>query len=888
MKPQQLAVVIALLTAFSLVAAKMRPPKYGLDIAGGARVVLQADTSQLPKGQTWNADTRNAVLRTIERRVNANGVSEPVITPKGNDEFVVEIPSIRNSDEVLEQLQNTAQLQFFYSPDWQSGANRLGRFKLDSELGADGKREEYRVIDSTAGKTFRDQFHVNAALRGFLADADKPGANATAVPIPAPLGDLPAAAGRQTLRLTADDAKLLPGLADELTNFKAFLAGAQLELDGNDLQQPTPATSGFDSGGVSKAVVSLEFNDVGRDKFANFTRDHTNEILMIYLDGQILMAPNINEPILDGRAQISPFATLKDAKQLADYINSGALPVPLKIIQQTTEQPKLGQEAIQQGFTAGLIGLGLIVLFMIGYYLLPGAIACLALLLYTIFIYAIFVLIPVTFTLPGIAGFILSVGMAVDANILIFERTKEELRAGRALRPAIEHGFQRAFSAIFDSNVCTAVTSILLYYFGTGAVRGFALTLLIGVAVSMFTAITVTRSLLLLVIRNKSAQDLNAWGINRQWRPRINVVRSRKLWYALSLAVIVPTIVFAALGGFKPGIDFTGGTELTLHFANLVTSTQVESAVTHAGFADSAAQIAGGNTVFVRLPLVRGRGEVTSLQANSLVAELGKTFPGVTQEGFERIGSSISAELTRNAAFSILLSSLFIVFYLAFRFAVGGFANGLKYGVAAVVAMLHDVLVLVGVFCALGYFLNWKIDSLFVTAALTVIGFSVHDTIVIFDRIRENLRERSKDESFDDLVDASIRETFARSINTSATVVMTLLALLIFGGPVIRPLNAALLIGIISGTYSSIFNAAPLVVDWRRRFGGGAATPTRAPVVSTPARPVPAPTRPAPSVISRQDAPGVDGNNGDGDYDGTDAARPSTLPPGPRPRRRRM
>jgi SecD/SecF fusion protein len=884
LKPQQLAVVIAVLTAFSFVAAILRPAKFGLDINGGARVVLQADTSQLPKGQAWDTDTRNAVLRTIERRVNSNGVSEPVITPKGADQFVVEIPSIRNTNEVIEELQNTAQLQFFYSPDWKSNANRLGRYSFDVESGAAGQREEYRIADTTTAKSFRDRYHLNAVLRGMIADADKAGAVASEVAIPAPLGELSAAAGKPALRLTADDAKQLPQLAEELSQFKSFLANAQLELDGNDLRPPTPATSGFGSDGMNRAVVSLEFNDAGRDKFANFTRDHTNEILMIYLDGQILMAPNITEPILDGKAQISPFSTLQDAKRLADYINSGALPVPLKIVQQQTIEATLGQGAVRQGFTAGLIGLGLIVLFMILYYMLPGAVACLALLLYTLFTYAVFVLIPVTFTLPGIAGFILSVGMAVDANILIFERTKEELRAGRPLRSAIEHGFQRAFSAIFDSNVCTAVTSILLYYFGTGPVRGFALTLLIGVAISMFTAITVTRSFLLLLVRNKAAQNLQAWGINRQWRPRLNVVKSRAWWYGLSLLVIVPTIVFAALGGFKPGIDFTGGTELTLQFSQPASAVAVERAVAAAGYPDSAAQIAGGNTVFVRMPLAAGRGDITATQANDLVAKLGQTFPGVTQQGFERIGSSISTELTRNAVLSVLLSSLFIVFYLAFRFAIGGFANGLKYGVAAVVAMLHDVLVLIGVFCALGYFLNWKIDSLFVTAALTVIGFSVHDTIVIFDRIRENLRERRNDEDFDSLVDHSIRETFARSINTSATVVMTLLALLIFGGPVIRPLNAALLIGIISGTYSSIFNAAPLVVDWARRMGGSS---NRAIGRAVPA-PSPRPATVVPTVASRgEDGPATPlSRNGDGMAE-SDTDK-STLPSGPRARRRRM
>ena len=372
--------------------------------------------------------------------------------------------------------------------------------------------------------------------------------------------------------------------------------------------------------------------------------------------------------------------------------------------------------------------------------------------------------------------------MAVDANILIFERTKEELRAGKPARQAIEAGFQRAFSAIFDSNICTAVTSLLLYYLGTGAVRGFALTLLIGVALSMFTAITVTRTILLWLVNSGRANTPAAWHIDRQVRPNINIVKTRSLWYAVSILTIVIGGVFAGLGGFKQGIDFTGGSELTLRFAQPPTDPKaIEKAVAVQGVTDPAAQIAGGNTVFVRLPQQGAQGNVTSAKADQIVAGLQKDFPGVTREGFESIGSSISSELTRNAVMAIALSSIFILLYLAFRFAQGGFVDGLKYGLAAIIAMLHDILVLGGVFCILGYFLNWKIDSLFVTAALTVIGFSVHDTIVIFDRIRENLKISGRRLSFGEIINNSVNETFARSVFTSMTVVFTLLALLILG-----------------------------------------------------------------------------------------------------------
>jgi SecD/SecF fusion protein len=832
MKPQQLVALVALLVVASIaivVAPIAAPnnafsrkvaPRLGLDIQGGARVVLEAEIARLPNGQRWTDDTRQAVLRTIENRVNANGVAEPVITPKGDHQFVVEIPAVKNNSDIIEQLQKTAQLEFYYSPDWLTQRNPLGRYQIEPKVDG-GARESYVITDRNDNKTFRDRFHVNLDLRAAMDAADRESAKAVETPLPSPLETLAAAAGSTSVKLLPADAGKLEGFADELRRFDTFLSESVREMDGSDLQ-PGMAKANFSPGG-SGGLVELEFSATGRDKFSRFTRDHTNEVLMIYLDGRILMAPNINEPITNGRAQISPFASLKEAKALADYLNGGSLPVPLRIVQQQSIEATLGTEAVRQGLVAGIAGLLGIIVFMLWHYRLPGAVASVSLILYSLFTYTLFVLIPVTFTLPGIAGFILSVGMAIDANILIFERTKEELRDGQTLQHSIRAGFQRAFSAIFDSNLCTAVTSIFLYNFGTGAVRGFALTLLLGVALSMFTAITVTRTFLLLMVGSKGgrpdAETLRKWSGDKIWRPTLNVVNRRNRWYALSAAVIVPGVVFAAMGGFKLGIDFTGGSELTLQFAKPVTRTQVEAAFKAQGIGEAAAQVAGGNTVYVRLPKPEGKAETSAPEAAALVEKLQAEYPGTTLQGFERIGSSISAELTRNALTSIVFSSLFIVFYLAFRFAIGGFANGIKFGIAAIIAMLHDTAALIGAFCVLGYFLNWKIDAMFVTAALTVIGFSVHDTIVIFDRIRENLHLRGGKMPFPEIVAHSINETFARSVFTSLTVVITLVALLIFGGPVIRPLNAALLIGILSGTFSSIFNAAPIVVDWQRLFG---------------------------------------------------------------------
>lgn len=900
MKPQQLLAFVAAITVAAIVfvvVAHTVPsfdfrPKLGLDIRGGARVVLEAELDKLPKDQKWDADAKSAVLRTIENRVNSNGVAEALVIPKGTQQFVVELPAVKNEAEILEQLQNTAQLEFYYSPDWLSNRAKFGRYEfqgrdetittMDNGREKKEKAVEYTVFDSTTKKNFRDRAHLNLALREMIERGEEAKDKAKDTTLPRPLETLSAAGSRTSLKLLPEDEKLLLDLAEELTAFDAFLQSARKELTGSDLE-PGKAVAGFAQGGGSgTAVVNLTFNRVGQDKFAKFTTDHTDEILMIYLDGRILMAPNIKVPINDGKAVLEPFETLSSAKKLADYLNGGALPLPLKIVQQQSVDATLGTDAVSKGVLAGAVGMIAIMIFMVVVYRLPGLVACAALILYTLYSYAVFLAFGVTFTLPGIAGFILSVGMAVDANILIFERTKEELAAGKSLRNSVDEGFKRAFSAIFDSNLCSVVTASLLYFLGSGAVKGFAMTLGIGVLLSMFTAITVSRSLLNLLIERLGKDAAKQWG-SGLWRPHVNAVGNRKLWYALSVIIIVPLIIFAGpLKGFRTGIEFTGGSELTLTFPKPTSREVVEKAVTEAGIHEASAQT-GDNNVFVRIPPQNGK-DFTADQADELVTKLKSTFPDVTKGGFERIGSSISTELTRNALLSVVLSSIFIVFYLMYRFvSVQGpiaygdaFTTGSKnalawvatavmaavgigviwfalehpigskltesvlwtavqagiifplfggyvparYGVSAILAMLHDILVLIGVFCGLGFFLNWKIDSLFVTAALTVIGFSVHDTIIIFDRIRENQHLKGNRVEFSELVSESIRETFARSVFTSGTVLVTLLSLLVLGGAVIRPLNAALFVGILSGTYSSIFNAAPLVVDLARWFGG--------------------------------------------------------------------
>jgi SecD/SecF fusion protein len=443
-----------------------------------------------------------------------------------------------------------------------------------------------------------------------------------------------------------------------------------------------------------------------------------------------------------------------------------------------------------------------------------------ALLLYSLFTFALFKLIPITLTLPGIAGFILSIGMAVDANILIFERMKEERASGKTLRASIEAGFKRAITAIFDSNVCTLITCGVLYSFGTGQVRGFALTLAIGVAVSFFTAVTCTRTFLLLFANTAAGQRDSLYGFRRGIHPRLNVTKRMGLWFALSGLIILPGLIFWAMGGIKPSIEFTGGTEMSATFAQPVSNSQITNALANIGHKESRVLLAEGNRAYIT---TKSLNAAEKDQVRAAIQGLGGTV-----QSDSNVSGAISKELTINAIKAVAVASGLIILYLALRFSLPNFVEGLKFGTCAVAALLHDVGVLWGMFAVLGYLFNWQVDSLFVTAMLTVIGFSVHDTIIIFDRMRENLHHRLRGESFAEVADRSIDQTFTRSIYTSGTVVLTLVALLFLGGPTIKQFTAALLVGIVSGTYSSIFNATPLLVLWRRMTGGENLAPVAA------------------------------------------------------------
>lgn len=812
-------IILALLIG-SLVVLKdpwhQWPTREGLDIAGGVRVVMEL---QPTPGVPINTETQRQVIQVLEKRVNSLGVSEPVIQPKNDNQVIVELAEKPGANKqpldknaAIQTLVKTAKLEFIYLKEVKSEKNPFGRYDFNG-----------------SSNTFTD---------------------------------------RQTNKTLTDKE------AQEQILYKD---PANIIITGRNLK-PGAAAANFGPNGAG-SMVTLELDPQGTDKFRDFTAAHVKDLMAIVYDGKVQSAPVINEEIPNGNVQITlGNAPLAEAVQMKDLLNSGALPVPLAPIQIQEVEASLGHDSVMATYKAGIIGLIAVCVFMAVYYLLPGLVADVALIFYALLTFAVFKLLGVVLTLPGIAGFILSIGMAVDANILIFERTKEELRAGRTLHSAIDAGFKRAFPSIRDSNLSTLITCAILWMFGTGPIRGFALVLAIGVILSFFTAVTVTRTLLHLIVNDNVAAHPSWFGVTRSWMNRqgkrgVDVVRNRWLYFGISLGLIIPGLLFLAMGGLKPGIDFTGGAAIQYHFEKQVVSADIHQTVQSAGLKDVMVQLsagtAGGQDALVR---TRGTGRDLGLspaQRASIINALKAKYPGVRESSYSTVGPSISKELVKNAFLAVIYACIALTFFLAYQFRTAGIRTGLKYGVCAVIALFHDVLVLLGIFAIMGYLRNWEVDSLFVTAMLTVIGFSVHDTIIIFDRIRENWRNREKGADFGTVMNASVNQTLSRSINTSLTVIITLLALFFFGGSVLKLFIAALLFGIISGTYSSIFNASPLLWLWDRRGTGERerlAVPAAAPAApqrrttptSTPSSPRVTPTTRRVTPLSTPAAPTTD------------------------------
>ncbi|MCW5936017.1 MAG: protein translocase subunit SecD [Fimbriimonadaceae bacterium] len=762
-----LLVVLVLAVASGFVLATQKV-SYGLDVKGGVRFTYQMDTSEISAEQKGRLGELQSKMKTIltNRASGAIGVSEPSVSAKGQDQFIIELPGFTNEDEARSILSNTAKVVCYWAKTVSTEDAPNRRYKEAGD----------KVINDVTYVTF----------------------------------------GRR-----AGDEVFGPGDPAYVDMIKTW----EVILEGEDVANAQAQVNG------SRTQPYFTFSSSGARKLEAWSRKYMNrgEKIAFVLDNKVLsIAPVKDGTILSDNAFIDGDFPPRYVQQLTELIRAGSLPVPLIELESQKVDPTIGVQALNEMVTAGLISLAVICIFLIVYYAFPGAVAAAAMILYGVITLAVLILTKATFSLAAIAAFILSTGMAVDANILVFERLKEEIRNGRELMRAIEIAFKRALSSIIDSNIATIITCLVLFYFGTGQVKGFASTLAIGVALSFFTAFVVTRAMIQGLVSLGIGTNLKHYALNRNWfgekiereaetKP-LKVVQNSKRFFLISAALILPGLIALAAGGIKPNVEFQGGFEASYFLPEGKSAEQIRQGLSTLGvknvnvkFADSSK----GRVVYLTIPPTEGL-SASDPTAKERIAQAA----GLSTEGssFYAVGPQVSRETVSNAISGVLVASLLIMVYLAIRFgsSVGGFKNGVKFGLSAVIALLHDVLFVVGTAAIVGFALGWEISALFITAMLTVIGFSVHDTIIIFDRIRENLRKPHKGWTFEHLCNVSVSQTLARSINTSASALIPLLILLFIGTPTpeLKFMVLTMFLGIAIGTYSSILNATPILYLW--------------------------------------------------------------------------
>lgn len=554
----------------------------------------------------------------------------------------------------------------------------------------------------------------------------------------------------------------------------------------------------IDNNGIKSNVVSLTFTEEGTKAFADATAKNVGKQIAIVYDGMIYSNPVVTEAITGGQCQIDGIPTYEAAENLAATIRIGSLSLELEELRSNVVGAKLGQEAISTSLKAGAVGFAIVAVFMMAVYLVPGIAAVLALALYVGLILILLAAFEVTLTLPGIAGIILSVGMAVDANVIIFTRIKEEIGLGKTVKSAIKTGFAKALSAIVDGNVTTLIAAAVLYFRGSGTVKGFATTLAIGIVLSMFTALFVTKGALY-ALYNLGLDNAKFYGVKKD-RKTINFLGKKNLCFIISIAVVVAGWAGMALNkgqtghALNYGMDFTGGTSTNVTFNEDLSlediSTKVVPVVSEiTGDADVQTQkVAGTNEVIIKTKTL----DVDQRQQleDALVENFGIEAEKITAES---ISGAISAEMKQDAFAAVVIATILMLLYIWFRF------KDIRFAASAILALVHDVLVVI-TFYAIA---KWSVGSTFIACMLTIVGYSINATIVIFDRIRENMAEKNR-LPLEEIVNMSITQTFTRSINTSLTTFIMVFVLYLMGVSSIREFALPLMVGIVCGTYSSV------------------------------------------------------------------------------------
>jgi SecD/SecF fusion protein len=725
--------------------------RLGLDLQGGTEFVISFSEEEVQEKDKEIEPVRDQIIEILRNRLDMMGLTEPEIKPVGANTISVRMPTL--SEGAKADLRDVLKQQ----------AN-LQFFLVDPNN--DQKVQEYQADP----RSFR----------------------------PTP--------GYRYAEIERED-------NGETVTDVIFIKKNPENLDGGEVNRARPVPSEFGNWWS----VSLEFKTRGGKQFAAITSAHVGERLAIVMDNKVYSAPNIKEAIMGGQAEITGSFTMDEAKRLAGVIESGNLPVNIRIDSEFGTDPTLGRDSVRSGIWAGVAGTTIVALFMLWYYGFAGVVAITALISNTILVLGTMTLSRATITLPGIAGMVLTIGMAVDANVLIYERIREELRNGKTIGNAIRSGYQRAFVTILDSNLTTLFAAIILYQFGTGSIKGFGVTLGIGLVANMFTAVFLTRTIFDTYLASGRMQTLKMKSIKAFTECNYDFLAMVRPAVIGSIVVcLIALVAVVGRGRSCLSIDFAGGTEVAYEVAGGEPAiAEVRSVVGKAGYGDARVGYkfhgaTGMRMLEVVLPKV-STDRTGEVDFKGLEERLKSQFPtaNIHQVRTTSVGNLVGAQFQWRAIWATVLCFLGIVLYVSFRFE-------LAYGVASVVALVHDVLIAGGIYLLLGWFDGGRQLSLPVVAGLlTIIGFSINDTIVTFDRIREALA-LYRNKSYREVVNLSVNQCLSRTVLTSLTTLFAVFTLFLFGGGAINDFSLVILIGVVVGTYSTVFVATALVLAWHK------------------------------------------------------------------------
>ena len=831
-----------------------RSINFGLDLAGGTSITLQIDPSGLKEDDDIK-DIQAQSLEIIRNRVDQYGLSEPQISPSGDDRILVELAGVDDST-AKSLVGSTAKLEFKILAESEKFNTTLTlidqyltRQTTDMTAGDSAATDSAAAKDSTvaAATDTAKQLSDEELLSGNVAEAEAPKAedsSKTEETEAAPASAVGKALSAYYMNIgnggfiAEEDIekvkklleldgvkKLIPrdvnfafgsGL-EKIRNDspvkakRLYLLKRRAEMGGDDIvnAQPHRISDGVSAGEIA---VTLKFGGIGPKKFSAVTAANVGKQMAIVLDNQVISAPRINERIPNGDAQITGLDDMAEANRLAVVLRAGALKAPMKIIESRTVGATLGEENIVQGFGSGAIGLILCLVFMVAYYRLGGFIASIGMFINTLVTAAVMSVFNATLTLPGIAGFILVVGMSLDANVIIYERIREELKAGLTARAAVAKGYERAFGAILDSNLTTVLTGLILYKIGTGSVKGFGLTLTIGILTSLFCAITLTRAILDWKLAKRDATTLSIGnGFKAINEANLQIIPNRRKFGLISLILIVASIACIVVKGFDFSIDFTGGQVYTIQYQDDAKHEKdLSKALSAAGITGTKVRSLGGTSANSYQVSMRASEDA------QFEVKMAQAFEKAGQKceivAKDNVGPTIGKELRFNAILSVILAWIGILLYVWFRF--GKF--GLGFGVAAVLGLVHDTIITLGFISAF----SLSFDGALIASLLTMIGYSVNDTIVNFDRIRENTQVFGS-ANFGETINKSMNQCFSRTVVTSLTTLFVCVILAVKGGSSIRDFGLVQCFGILIGTYSSVCICSPIVLWWSNHFKKG-------------------------------------------------------------------